>query len=603
MALDIAAGRRLPIFFDGQRYMGALEAYTAAAFVRAFGHSPAIVAFAPLLFFGLFAAGQFALWRSWQNRGTGHLAALFAVVGSPMLVVWEVVPRGGYVELLAWAVAAIWLYRTVARRGASRLSLWKQLGVGFALAFGYFLNPLSLVVYAAIALDWMFGRHGQELRAKRLPRASWLDRPGAPLIVLAIACAWVCWLAACCHADPSSADDGSIYTYLLGVTTAGWAAPVGVAGVLSALVVFGWWTGIVTRILQGLSSNPAILLGIVFGISPMMLYVGLARLGVIPLDPGLPVWIGAPWKAGPNLRDGWHALGPLLGCDPRAIGTVLCGPSADPPLVRSTPLQSGLFGLSPFVILAVLALTSRVAFREGAYWRTLVSLRGNDVAPPAALALLILLMSVGLYLLQGTSPNPSSVRYLVPVWIALPGVLAVGVASLRQRLAIACSLALLVPWSATHVSLLGDMKRPSRLRELTCALEERGVESIVATTPIAVVVAELSRGRVGALEYQPIWARLGARYRGRFAENGPVWCVADTRRRDEFDADRGWAREADLGRRLRAFEVDHAGQVEKVFTIREYELWKVELPLPCILQGTTSATERNGPTSHPKDST
>ena len=28
MALDIAAGRRWPVFFDGQRYMGALEPYT-----------------------------------------------------------------------------------------------------------------------------------------------------------------------------------------------------------------------------------------------------------------------------------------------------------------------------------------------------------------------------------------------------------------------------------------------------------------------------------------------------------------------------------------------------------------------------------------------
>src|SRR5437870_1793707 len=32
MAMDIAGGRRLPIYFDGQRYMGAIEAYTAAAF-------------------------------------------------------------------------------------------------------------------------------------------------------------------------------------------------------------------------------------------------------------------------------------------------------------------------------------------------------------------------------------------------------------------------------------------------------------------------------------------------------------------------------------------------------------------------------------------
>src|SRR5579864_5131591 len=79
MALDIATGRRWPIFFDGQRYMGALEPYTAAALVKLFGHSPAVVALAPLLFFGLFAAGQYILWRQWADGRTGHLAALFAV--------------------------------------------------------------------------------------------------------------------------------------------------------------------------------------------------------------------------------------------------------------------------------------------------------------------------------------------------------------------------------------------------------------------------------------------------------------------------------------------------------------------------------------------
>src|SRR5689334_17725698 len=54
MALDIAAGRRWPIYFDGQRYMGAVEAYVAAAFVRLLGHGPAVVALAPTLAAALF---------------------------------------------------------------------------------------------------------------------------------------------------------------------------------------------------------------------------------------------------------------------------------------------------------------------------------------------------------------------------------------------------------------------------------------------------------------------------------------------------------------------------------------------------------------------
>src|SRR5262245_40805507 len=76
MALDISEGRRWPIFFDGQRYMGAIEAYVAAVFVRAFGLSPVVVSIAPLLFCGAFVAGQYAVWTSWRGQKTGHLAAL-----------------------------------------------------------------------------------------------------------------------------------------------------------------------------------------------------------------------------------------------------------------------------------------------------------------------------------------------------------------------------------------------------------------------------------------------------------------------------------------------------------------------------------------------
>src|SRR4051794_41698486 len=65
MALDIAAGRRWPIFFDGQRYMGAIEPYVAALCVALFGHTPVVIALAPWLFFGLFVAGEDGPLRCW----------------------------------------------------------------------------------------------------------------------------------------------------------------------------------------------------------------------------------------------------------------------------------------------------------------------------------------------------------------------------------------------------------------------------------------------------------------------------------------------------------------------------------------------------------
>ena len=53
MALDIAAGRRFPIFFDGQRYMSAVEGYVAAAFTLLLGTRGARRASSPVRAFCL----------------------------------------------------------------------------------------------------------------------------------------------------------------------------------------------------------------------------------------------------------------------------------------------------------------------------------------------------------------------------------------------------------------------------------------------------------------------------------------------------------------------------------------------------------------------
>ena len=65
--------------------------------------------------------------------------------------------------------------------------------------------------------------------------------------------------------------------------------------------------------------------------------------------------------------------------------------------------------------------------------RVRFALRGDDVAPPVALASGSSRSRSGLYLLQGTSPNASSIRYLIPVWVALPGLLASGLRALPGR--------------------------------------------------------------------------------------------------------------------------------------------------------------------------
>ncbi len=294
MALDIAEGRRWPIFFDGQRYMGALEAYTAALFVKLFGHTPTTVALAPLLFFGLFVAGQYLLWSRWAGRSVGHLAAILSIVCAPMAAFWTIIPRGGYVEVLAWAIPTLGVYRHLTRRDATPLAFPAQFGWGFLFAFGYFLNPLSLVVYATLALDWTFGRHGRAIREAHPGWVSVLDSPWVGAVWVGLAGLVVTTAAIGFHVDLSMSTMKVHFIYALGLVpwpgdlALGLAILGGLAGCLA------WWTGAGSRVARLLSGHVAFMLGVLVALVPFPLHNLRVRLGYSPPDFSLPMWIRAP---------------------------------------------------------------------------------------------------------------------------------------------------------------------------------------------------------------------------------------------------------------------------------------------------------------------
>jgi hypothetical protein len=582
MALDIAALRRFPIFFDGQRYMGAFEAYLAAFFDRVFGPGPTTVALAPLLFFGLFVAGQYAVWRLWQGRTLAHLAALITVVGSPMLALWGVIPRGGYIEVMAWALPTLAVYRAVVREGSPGLTPVRQAGWGFLLAVGYLINPLSLVVYCTIAIDWTFHRHGADLRRERAGTWPWLDRHSAPFVWLAIGLGWLSLLAFCVHVDPRSTV-GSLYLFGDGLLQGRAGAVLGTLGAVACLGVAEWWTRGPARLFRELTRNPWALVGIWTAASPFVAFWALVRLRIIEAAPTLPVWIAAPWKAGPNIRNGFAALGPLVGCDPRAVETVLIGQGVEPPPLPRPELADAILGLSPCVVALVAFLVVLVAWRSRDFVVRLGALRGTTPASPSGLALTYLAMTVVLYSLQGTSPNASSIRYLVPVWVVLPGLLALGLGALPLRSAAVAGAFLLVSWGVAQWSVWESMDRPCPVRPLAGQLQRSGVKAIVAPTPIALLVANLTEGRVGALEYLPIWPRLGRRYRSRFDPARPVVCITDRQFPWAIRGQGAWDAEVDFERHLRGLSERHPGHVRHTGELGHFDLWEVDLDLDEIL--------------------
>ncbi len=579
MALDIAAGRRFPIFFDGQRYMGAVEPYVAGLLVALFGHSPVVVALAPWLFFGLFVAGQYALWRCWGDRLTGHIAALVSVLCAPMLVLWAIVPRGGYIELLAWAIPVLAVYRAWTEPGAPRPSRGRQAAWGFLFAFGYFLNPLSLIVYLTLALDWTFGRHGAELRRARIGSARWVDSRAAPLIWAALGGLSLLVLAVCCHVKMHRGGGKTPYVFLLDKVPDPWGTALGALGVVGLLVASAWWSGLGRGMVERLAEHTSFALGAIAALTPFAIHALCVRLGLIPLVRSLPIWIRGPWDIGVNLRDGVHALGTLVGSAPDGPVTVLIGQGIDPPAHICPAVARALSWTSPFEVALVGALIASVAWRDRRAWQRLWSLRGEEPTPPTVLALLGLGVTAILYTLQATSRNASSVRYLVPAWIFLPGLLATAVRALPGPGRWATAVLLLVPWTAAQANLWVDIDRPSPLRPLADALDRRGVRVIVADTPTALVVANLTRGRVGALEYRSRWPRLGDRYAGRFSTGRPVTCVSDLTLSWSSGGDQAGIQTKPVGERLHELAKLVPGRVRRVWTIDHFEVWEVDLPL------------------------
>jgi hypothetical protein len=340
-----------------------------------------------------------------------------------------------------------------------------------------------------------------------------------------------------------------------------------------------WWSGLGGRIVQRVTEHTGFALGALLALVPFALHGLCVWLGLIPFVHSLPIWIRAPWDIGVNLHDGGQALGTLLGCAPEGTASVLIGQGVEAPPHRWPLLTEVLAWAAPLEVGWVGFLIAAVAWRDRRAWQRLWRLRGQEPTPPTVLALLGLAVAAGLYLLQATSPNASSIRYLVPTWIFLPGLLAAGWRALPGPGRWTMGLLLLVPWAGAQANLWADLDRVFPLRPLADALDRSGVPGIVAETPIALMVANLTHGRVGALEYRARWPRLNDRYADRFVAGAPVTCVHDVTLSWHPGEDRQGVLLKRFGQRLEELARHYPGRVRRRRVIGQFEVWEVDLPL------------------------
>jgi hypothetical protein len=156
MAKHIGELREFPVWYYGQEYMGALEAYVAAPFVKLFGPRAVSLKLTALAFALVFAwaSARFAR-QVFGERPAMVFTVAYLVAGPLMLTLWTVKLRGGFVSTLAIGQLVLLLALQLgtpggaSARGAGALGLLAGLGI--------WMNPLVVPFLGAAGL-YLVGR-------------------------------------------------------------------------------------------------------------------------------------------------------------------------------------------------------------------------------------------------------------------------------------------------------------------------------------------------------------------------------------------------------------------------------------------------------------
>ncbi|MEH0974461.1 hypothetical protein V6U77_25340 [Micromonospora sp. CPCC 205546] len=174
-ALHISRGQESPVWFYGQTYMGALEAYLAAPVFALAGPSTLALRLPTLALYAVFVVLAWRLTlRLTGDRWFALLVVALLALGSDRVVKNQLIAGGGYPEMNAAGVAlAVLSYDLAVGRPRRRLPRWAAWG--FLAGLMAWVDPLVLPYVAAtgavlLAYGWreLRGRAGALLGAAAL---------------------------------------------------------------------------------------------------------------------------------------------------------------------------------------------------------------------------------------------------------------------------------------------------------------------------------------------------------------------------------------------------------------------------------------------------
>ncbi|MFQ5423438.1 MAG: hypothetical protein ACE5F9_05595 [Phycisphaerae bacterium] len=531
MSMDIAAGDRYPIYFYGQRYMGSLEAYIIAAVSPFFDDPVRALRFGPACVFAVFVAMQFLMLTRWFGRIGGLAGAGMLLACSPMFLHWSISARGGYVEVLLWGTALLWAYSEwfvpPRPRVDNRRRRRRRFALGILIGSGFWINPAIILFIAPIALHALLNRPLAMLESSPRPGGLLvsirrrLGRTTLPVLailaVLLVNAIWSVWV-----------DQGRVrYSMLFGLGPSPVAFMVLAAAGAAAALWLIRYTKAVERLRDGIVSNAAVIVGMLVGAAPAVVYMLQTTLGGRPLDPSLPMGLRPLWLTGETMVYLMHGLPLLFGADPRPF-VHLMGmgrPDVSQPLGLAT---SGLLTASNWLVLG--ALVTTVVVLMATQHRTLARLLRlqSVILPPSMLLLLSCVVAVSLYVLGGCTMNFTTIRYLVPLWAFVPGLLASTFIARRFRPAGAVAVVFLCAgYVFGQTAMHAQLGAPHPLRALASALEERGIDRGLAEPLDAHLLSFMTARRCRLAEFESFWVRF-PHHRALLDADRPVDYIVDT---------------------------------------------------------------------------
>ncbi|MFQ5411489.1 MAG: hypothetical protein ACE5EC_04305 [Phycisphaerae bacterium] len=540
MAQDIAAGERFPIYFYGQRYMGALEAYVIAAVSPFFDNPIHALRFGPACFFAGMVAVQYLMLTRWFGRRGGLVGAVVLLAASPMFMQWSISARGGYVEILLWGSLLLWTYSEWFVNPQSAIGN-RQFFFGALIGSGLWINPSIALFIVPIAIHALLNRplaalHAAPVVGAPVRRAVEMLRHGSLLVaalfgVLLLNVFWAVWVA-----------DGKVHSQLLlGLLPK--PAALGVL-VLLGVITLGW-AAKRTRLIESLRSlitrNGGLILGILAGSAPALLYTVQTLVGDRSMDPSLPLGFRPLWLTGETMIYLLNGLPLVFGADPQPF-LQLVGVGRDTVTRPIDLVTAGTVMAASFLVAGSLVTGLMVLLHsQRAGLSRLFRLIPTNHSP----AMLLILGFGGtlvLYVLGGCTLDFTTIRYLVPLWVFLPGLIAAIFVSRRFRAA-----ALLVPmgactgWIVGQTVMYQQLGAPHPLRALATSMVDRKIDPAVAEPLDAHLLSYLTRQQCRTIEFESFWPRLG-HYFPLLEPDRPMGYVVETgainRTQDWIDG--GW---------------------------------------------------------------